>query len=187
MRCEFKEGCTGWLNHALLDSCHFDDLETVLPRLPRPRFLSAGRRREFDSRHRGPSRDIQIYLADAEKFGLKIRHGPSAISMRTSWPATWSCAIIHLGAWICATQSSMPRPTSRGPREWASGRIEGSLNLPLNHLQERIGEISSDRLITVHCAGGYRSSIAASILQRIYQSSRGPRNLIWQMNGHATD
>lgn len=115
MRCEFKEGCTGWLNHALLDSCHFDDLETVLPRLPRPRFLCAQRRREFDSRHRGPSRGIQIYLADAEKFGLKIRHGSSAISMRTSWPATWSCAIIHLGAWICATQSSMPRPTSRGP------------------------------------------------------------------------
>ncbi|MEO8125888.1 MAG: MBL fold metallo-hydrolase [Bryobacteraceae bacterium] len=54
----------------------------------------------------------------------------------------------------------------RNPREWASKHIDGSLNLPLNHLQERIGEIPLDRRIVVHCAGGYRSSIAASILQQ---------------------
>ena len=38
------------------------------------------------------------------------------------------------------------------------------MNIPLNHLQERIAEIPRDRRIAVHCAGGYRSSIAASIL-----------------------
>lgn len=54
----------------------------------------------------------------------------------------------------------------RNPREWAGRHIEGSLNLPLNHLQERIGEIPRDRRIAIHCAGGYRSSIAASILQQ---------------------
>jgi len=54
----------------------------------------------------------------------------------------------------------------RTPREWADKRIEGSLNIPLNHLQERIDEIPRDRRIAVHCAGGYRSSIAASILQQ---------------------
>ncbi len=31
-------------------------------------------------------------------------------------------------------------------------------------LQERIAEIPRDRKIVVHCAGGYRSSMAASIL-----------------------
>lgn len=54
----------------------------------------------------------------------------------------------------------------RNPREWASKHIEGSLNLPLNHLQERIDEIPRDKRIAIHCAGGYRSSIAASILQQ---------------------
>ena len=54
----------------------------------------------------------------------------------------------------------------RNPREWAGKHIEGSLNLPLNHLQERIDEIPRDRRIAIHCAGGYRSSIAASILQQ---------------------
>lgn len=40
------------------------------------------------------------------------------------------------------------------------------MNVPLNHLQERIAEIPRDRRIAVHCAGGYRSSIAASILHQ---------------------
>jgi hydroxyacylglutathione hydrolase len=53
----------------------------------------------------------------------------------------------------------------RNPREWAAKHIDGSVNLPLNHLQERIAEIPRNRRIAVHCAGGYRSSIAASILQ----------------------
>ncbi|MFZ3211632.1 MAG: MBL fold metallo-hydrolase [Terriglobales bacterium] len=54
----------------------------------------------------------------------------------------------------------------RSPREWASKHIEGSVNLPLNHLQERIAEVPRDRRIAVHCAGGYRSSIAAAILHQ---------------------
>src|SRR5208283_5445534 len=54
----------------------------------------------------------------------------------------------------------------RTPREWADKHIEGSLNIPLNHLQDRIDEVPRDRRIAIHCAGGYRSSIAASILQQ---------------------
>ena len=54
----------------------------------------------------------------------------------------------------------------RNPREWATKHIEGSLNIPLNHLQERMAEIPRDRRLAVHCAGGYRSSIAASILHQ---------------------
>jgi rhodanese-related sulfurtransferase len=40
------------------------------------------------------------------------------------------------------------------------------VGIPLNHLVERISEIPKERAVLVHCAGGYRSSIAASILQR---------------------
>jgi len=54
----------------------------------------------------------------------------------------------------------------RAPREYAHGRIEGSVNIPLNHLIERIGEVPADRPLLVHCAGGYRSSIAAGLLQQ---------------------
>ncbi|HEX3878596.1 MAG TPA: MBL fold metallo-hydrolase [Bryobacteraceae bacterium] len=54
----------------------------------------------------------------------------------------------------------------RNPREWSAKHIPGSVNVPLNHLQERMAEIPRDRRIAVHCAGGYRSSIAASLLQQ---------------------
>jgi hydroxyacylglutathione hydrolase len=54
----------------------------------------------------------------------------------------------------------------RNPREWATKHVDGSMNLPLNHLQERVAEIPRDRRIAVHCAGGYRSSIAVGILQQ---------------------
>jgi len=54
----------------------------------------------------------------------------------------------------------------RNPREWEARHIPGSVNVPLNNLQERIAEIPRDRRIAVHCAGGYRSSIAASILHQ---------------------
>ena len=48
--------------------------------------------------------------------------------------------------------------------EWGEGHIEGSLNVPLNHLVERAGEIPDHDPIVVHCASDYRSSIAASVL-----------------------
>jgi rhodanese-related sulfurtransferase len=54
----------------------------------------------------------------------------------------------------------------RNSHEWAARHIDGSVNIPLNHLQERIAEIPTNRRIAVHCAGGYRSSIAASILHQ---------------------
>ncbi len=54
----------------------------------------------------------------------------------------------------------------RAPREWADKHIAGSVNFPLNHLQERIAEVPRDRRIVLLCGGGYRSSIAVSILHQ---------------------
>lgn len=52
----------------------------------------------------------------------------------------------------------------RSEKEWAAGHVAGSLNIPLNHLRERAGEVTPDRPVVVHCEGGYRSAIAASLL-----------------------
>jgi rhodanese-related sulfurtransferase/glyoxylase-like metal-dependent hydrolase (beta-lactamase superfamily II) len=54
----------------------------------------------------------------------------------------------------------------RAPREWATRHIDGSLNLPLTRLRDHIAEIPRDRAVALHCAGGYRSSIAASLLEQ---------------------
>jgi hydroxyacylglutathione hydrolase len=54
----------------------------------------------------------------------------------------------------------------RTQNEWNESRIQGSLNVPLNQLEERIAEIPRDQKLVVHCATGYRSSIASSILEK---------------------
>jgi glyoxylase-like metal-dependent hydrolase (beta-lactamase superfamily II)/rhodanese-related sulfurtransferase len=53
----------------------------------------------------------------------------------------------------------------RTAREWQEKHVPGSVNVPLNQLLARVGELPRDRRMFVHCAGGYRSSIAISLLQ----------------------
>ena len=38
--------------------------------------------------------------------------------------------------------------------------------IPLGQLADRTGELDPTKLVVVHCKGGYRSSIASSILRR---------------------
>ncbi len=54
----------------------------------------------------------------------------------------------------------------RTPSERAQTFVIGSVAIPLNHLTERLQELPKDRPLLVYCAGGYRSSIAASLLQQ---------------------
>lgn len=54
----------------------------------------------------------------------------------------------------------------RSEKEWDAGHVAGSRNVPLNHLRERLAEIPRDQTIVVHCEGGYRSAIAASLLEQ---------------------
>jgi hydroxyacylglutathione hydrolase len=54
-------------------------------------------------------------------------------------------------------------------RNWSeieAGKLfNNSLTIPLPELRERVGEIPTDKPIVVHCAAGYRSAAAASIVQ----------------------
>lgn len=54
----------------------------------------------------------------------------------------------------------------RSEKEWKGGHIEGSVNIPLNHLRKRIAELPTETPFVVHCEGGYRSAIAASLLEQ---------------------
>jgi hydroxyacylglutathione hydrolase len=51
-------------------------------------------------------------------------------------------------------------------RERQQKHIEGSISIPLNRLLENLCEVPRGRHVLVYCAGGYRSSIAASLLER---------------------
>ena len=54
----------------------------------------------------------------------------------------------------------------RTPREWQSKHIADSLNIPLNQLPGRVQEIPRQTPLVLHCQSGYRSAIAASLLER---------------------
>ncbi|WP_179468083.1 MBL fold metallo-hydrolase [Mycolicibacterium vinylchloridicum] len=53
----------------------------------------------------------------------------------------------------------------RNPGERENGVIPGALPIPLAQLRVRLDDVPVDRPIVVHCAGGWRSSVAASLLR----------------------
>ena len=50
--------------------------------------------------------------------------------------------------------------------EYSSKHSEGATNIPLRLLTSRFQEVKNDENLYVHCAGGYRSVIAISILRK---------------------
>lgn len=53
----------------------------------------------------------------------------------------------------------------RTPREYQNGRIKGAINIPLDDLRARSGELDPSLPVVVYCGIGYRSYHAAKILQ----------------------
>jgi len=55
----------------------------------------------------------------------------------------------------------------RRPGEWEKGHIDSAIHMPLNHLAESALSLNRDAKTAVICAGGYRSSIASSLLEQL--------------------
>ncbi len=66
----------------------------------------------------------------------------------------------------------------RKPGEYEGGHVKGATNIPLDTLRDvgNIAEIDYENNLYVHCAGGYRSVIAASLLKR--QGYHNLRNVL---------
>ena len=54
----------------------------------------------------------------------------------------------------------------RSDAEWRAGHIKDAAHIPLKEVEERYPEMARDRATAVICGSGYRSSIAASILEK---------------------
>ncbi len=61
----------------------------------------------------------------------------------------------------------------RKQSEFEAEYVENAQNLPLDYLNERMEEVEHNKKYHIHCASGYRSMIAASILK-----ARGHHNLV---------
>ncbi|MDV3126169.1 MBL fold metallo-hydrolase [Mycobacterium sp. 21AC1] len=53
----------------------------------------------------------------------------------------------------------------RNPGEVAAGTIPNAITIPVGQLPSRLGELDPVKPTVVYCAGGYRSSVAASLLR----------------------
>jgi hydroxyacylglutathione hydrolase len=78
----------------------------------------------------------------------------------------------------------------RGRTEWDAGHLAGATNIPVGYLTDRLAEIPRGKPLAIHCLGGARSAIAASVLQ-----AAGFANVLnvtggyqeWAAAGHAIE
>ncbi len=61
---------------------------------------------------------------------------------------------------------SLQRVDVRTEAEYARGRIEGFINIPLDQLRGRINELDPEKPVYVHCQTGMRSYVACRILSQ---------------------
>jgi rhodanese-related sulfurtransferase len=54
----------------------------------------------------------------------------------------------------------------RKKSEFLSEHLVNAINVPLNEINNHLAEFPKDKKFILHCAGGYRSMIAASILKQ---------------------
>jgi hydroxyacylglutathione hydrolase len=63
--------------------------------------------------------------------------------------------------------SGLPVIDVRRPAEYKAGHLPGAVNIPLNELEKKVGQIEQKGPAAVICASGYRSSIATSLMARL--------------------
>ena len=95
-----------------------------------------------------------------------LKDGLHSLKSRPDLTVTTERVSAPFAAELLASQEAPLAIDVRTPREREQKQIAGTLSIPLNHLTENLGKIPRDRALLVYCAGGYRSSIAASLLQR---------------------
>ena len=66
----------------------------------------------------------------------------------------------------------------RRPTEYADGHVKDAINIPLSDMTDivNIADLEEEQNIYIHCAGGYRSVIAASLIKR--QGLHNIRNVV---------
>jgi hydroxyacylglutathione hydrolase len=96
-----------------------------------------------------------------------LQNGLQSVASRSDLTDTTERVSAGVAAERLAT--AVPPPLAvdvRTPQEREQRAVPDSVSIPLNQLPNRIDELPRDRPLLLYCAGGYRSSIAASVLRR---------------------
>lgn len=95
------------------------------------------------------------------------------IDTLTSIPATELAALLD-------SEEKVPVYDVRKPGEFQTEHVDGAFHTPLSALNDHLARFPKEDTFYVHCAGGYRSVIAASILK-----ARGYHNLVDIAGGYS--
>ncbi|MDB4870633.1 MAG: beta-lactamase domain protein [Gemmatimonadales bacterium] len=112
---------------------------------------------------------LKLLFSDLAKIGLAPNRGYFGHRIFSDWTAAHGKLeqVHQLDAAQLrnAASDEVQIVDVRGPDEWSHGHLPGAIHIPLAALPDRIGELNAAAPIVVHCKGGGRSAIAASLLQ----------------------
>ncbi len=94
-----------------------------------------------------------------------LKDGLASLKSRPDLTATTERVSAQFATEMLSSKQPPLAVDVRTAREREQRLIAGSVHLPLNHLPEEMKKLPANRPLLVYCAGGYRSSIAASLLQ----------------------
>ena len=114
--------------------------------------------------------DSPEQIADAQRELVRIgidRPAAQATGSPEQWSGGQPLSSYELVSWPDLARGRADREVHvldvRRDGEWQGGHIDGAQHIPLHQLAGRLNEVP-DHGVWVHCASGYRASIAASIL-----------------------
>ncbi|TVU65674.1 MBL fold metallo-hydrolase [Paenarthrobacter nitroguajacolicus] len=115
----------------------------------------------------GPVVEVEKAIRDLARIGIDSPDaavGPQPGALAPQLPQ----ASYPHGDWAALLKGRVPEDVVldvRRPEEYKASHVVGALNVPVYELPGRITELPDAR-IWVHCATGYRASVAASLLDR---------------------
>lgn len=127
---------------------------------------------------------VETAVRDLAMIGLDRVAGVVGTDALTAWQATGRPLATVAQTTPAEAAAMVARDEAvvvdvRGRAEWEAGHLPGVSNIPVGYLAERLGELPTDRPVIVHCQGGARSAIAASVLQ-----ARGLVNVVNMAGGY---
>ena len=119
----------------------------------------------------GDDSEIEEAIRSLVRVGLDDVHGYLRGGL-----STWEAAGLPLGQTPQTTPRELQRQLAgaepplvldvRTDDEWREGHLPGALHIMGGYLPERVSQVPRGRPILVMCGSGYRSTIAASVLER---------------------
>jgi hydroxyacylglutathione hydrolase len=128
---------------------------------------------------------VETAVRDLAMIGLDRVAGMVGTDALAEWTATGHALATVAQITPAETAAMVGRGEAaivdvRGRAEWEAGHVPGVPNIPVGYLADHVDELPADRPLIVHCQGGARSAIAASVLR-----ARGLTNVVNLAGGYA--